>query len=40
MRNVVVRWWWSCVGIEWMMHLIKRWFLHLFMLVKDVDGVL
>jgi hypothetical protein len=32
MRNVVVRWWRRWVGVRWMMHMIKRRFLRLFLL--------
>jgi hypothetical protein len=39
MRNVVVWWWRRLVGIESMLHLIKRRFLGLFLLAKDVYGV-
>jgi hypothetical protein len=39
-RNVVVWWWRRWVGIKRMLHLIKRRFLSLFLLMKDVDGVL
>jgi hypothetical protein len=39
MRNVVVWWWRRLVGIESMLHLIKRSFLGLFLLAKDVYGV-
>jgi hypothetical protein len=37
MKNMVVRWW---VGVKWMLHLIKQRFLCLFLLAKDIDGVL
>jgi hypothetical protein len=40
LRNVVVWWWRRWVGIKRMLHLIEGRFLSLFLLIKDVDGVL
>jgi hypothetical protein len=41
MRNVVVwRRWWRRVGVELMLTLVKWRFLPLFLLAKDIDGVL
>jgi hypothetical protein len=39
MRDVVVWWRWR-VGIDWMLHLIERRLLPLFLLAKDVGTVL
>jgi hypothetical protein len=38
MENLVVWWRWRRVGVRWILHLVERRSLPLFLLAKDVDN--